>query len=258
MSQIDKTWQYSDFTIYEFNKINSTNSKAFDYIKSGQAFNNQVILAHQQTLGRGRKDRVWKSPKGNLYASLILQKNLPVQNIWQLSFLGVMVLREVVAYLLQKQGLSFEEIANVLKIKWPNDLILDNKKLSGLLLESIVNNSFAEYIILGFGINIISHPQGTLFQATNLQEFGIFIDQKQFLRLFLNKFTQIYQNWLNFGFSSIIKYWRFNAYNFKKKITVKLDEKKIVGIYEDLDQEGNLLLKVNDEVLKISAADILA
>jgi BirA family biotin operon repressor/biotin-[acetyl-CoA-carboxylase] ligase len=140
--------------------------------------------------------------------------------------------------------------------KWPNDLLIDEKKVAGLLLESKISGENCEFVVLGIGLNIESNPDNVIFPAGNLKDFGITISIELALQNFLDEFEKLYQNWRDFGFKGIRKLWLENAYKLGEKITVKLDEEKIEGIFEDLDEEGNLVLKTGEKILKISAADV--
>lgn len=241
-----KNWTHKNFTIHEFEELKSTNSHAFELANLGKISDREIILANSQTSGRGRQDRSWSSPLGNLYFSLILRPNVELEKISQLSFVAIAALQIAV------KKLSKNSVQN----KWPNDLLIDGKKVSGLLLESKISGKNCEFVILGIGLNINSNPDNTIFPATNLKDFGIEISKEEMLKNFLDEFEKIYQNWLNFGFDVIRKLWLQNAFRLKEKITVKPDGKQLEGIFEDFDSEGNLLLKIDEKIIKISAADV--
>jgi len=243
-----KNWTYKNFIIHEFDELESTNSHAFELANLQEISDHEIILAHKQKAGRGRQNRSWNSPLGNLYFSLMLRPNLPAEKISELSFVAIVALREMIK----------KEIKQVAKLtnKWPNDLLIDDKKVAGLLLESKISGKNCEFVILGIGLNIDSNPDNTIFPAANLKDFAINISPESALKDFLDEFEKIYQIWINFGFEGIRKLWLKDAFRLHEKITVKLDGKEIVGVFEDLDAEGNLILKSEDGILKISAADV--
>lgn len=242
-----KNWTYKNFTIYQFNELGSTNSYAFSRADSNEIFDREIILADQQVSGRGRQNRHWISPKGNLYFSLVLCPKISAEKIPQISFVGIIALRLAIAKLTKISPQN----------KWPNDLLIAEKKIAGLLLESKISAKNCKFVILGIGVNIDSNPDQTIFPASNLKSFGIEILPQNLLKNFLDEFEKIYQNWLDFGFEGIRKLWLEKAFRLQEKITVKLDEKQIEGVLKDLDSEGNLLLKSDEKILKISAADVL-
>jgi len=241
-----KNWTHKNFTIHEFEELESTNSHAFSLANSHEIFDREIVLAQKQISGRGRQNRSWSSPSGNLYFSLVLQPKISAEKISQLSFVAIAALR-----------ISIEKITkNSVQNKWPNDLLIDEKKVAGILLESKISEKNCEFTILGIGLNIDSNPDNTIFPATNLQNSNIKISAENALKSFLDEFEILYQNWLDFGFEGIRKLWLKNAFRLKEKITVKLDDKELDGIFEDFDSEGNLILKTDEKIVKISVADV--
>jgi BirA family biotin operon repressor/biotin-[acetyl-CoA-carboxylase] ligase len=253
-----KNWTHKNFVIHEFESLKSTNSHAFELANLKKITDGEIILAKSQTGGRGRQNRSWSSPAGNLYFSLFLQPKISAQKIPQISFVAIVALKLAIEKLApldeplrQAQGLLGD-----LKLKWPNDLLIDRKKVAGILLESKISGKNSEFVILGIGVNIDSNPDNVIFPATNLKNFGIKISPQELLKNFIDEFEKIYKSWLDFGFENIRKLWLKNAYHFQKEITITLDNKQIKGIFENFDEEGNLILKTAEKTLKISAADM--
>lgn len=242
-----KNWTYKNFTIHQFETLDSTNVKAFEMAASRQIFADEIILADAQTAGRGRLQRVWDSPKGNLYFSLVLQ---PQGFVAEISFVAIVALRQAISDLLSVLELNVQN-------KWPNDLLINEKKVAGILLESKFNQKNCEFVILGIGVNIDSSPDKAIFPATSLKNFNIAITSEILLQKFLDKFEILYQNWLSFGFAGTRAIWLKSAYKFGEKILIKLGDELIEGIFQDLDIDGSLILLTKDGVKKIAAADIL-
>lgn len=246
-----KNWTYKKFLIHEFEELESANSHAFELANSQKISDSEVILAHCQKSGKGRQNRIWSSPKGNLYFSLILKPNLPAVKIPLLSFVAILALRNAV-----EKFFSDKKLPAKIQNKWPNDLLIDKKKCAGLLLESKFNGNDVDFVILGIGLNLVSNPDNVIFPATNLKDFGIEILPRTALENFLDEFEKIYQNFLDYGFVGTRKSWLHNAFRLREKITVRSDEKEISGNFEDLDEEGNLLLNYDGKIIKISAGDV--
>lgn len=242
-----KNRTYKNFTIHQFEKLESSNKTAFELAENRQIFDREIILADVQTSGKGRQSRVWSSPQGNLYFSLLLKPKISAEKIAQISFVAIMALR-----------LSIQALRPDLKIqnKWPNDLLIDEKKVAGLLLESKVSQKNCEFVIVGIGLNIVSNPDQTIFPASNLKNSFIEISAEIALQNFLNEFEKLYENWLIYGFSGVRKLWLDKAYRLGEKILVKNNDEEISGIFSDLDEEGNLILLSENGVKKIAAADI--
>lgn len=241
-----KNWTHKNFTIHQFDELESTNSHALQLANSRQIFEREVILADAQKKGRGRMERLWSSPVGNLYFSLVLCPKISAAEVSQISFVAIVALQRVVSRALQ----------NVVEVKWPNDLLIDGKKVAGLLLESKISGNDCEFVIVGIGVNIASNPLNTIFPAGCLKDFGVNILPQDLLKFFLDEFEKIYQSWGDFGFGGVRKLWLKNAYRLGKEIGVKIDEEELRGVFEDFDLEGNLVLRCGEKLAKISTADV--
>ncbi len=241
-----KNWTYQNFTIHEFEQIESTNSYAFEAASSRQISDHEIIMAHKQIIGRGRQNRSWNSPNGNLYFSLVLRPKISAEKMPQISFVAITALQIAIAKI----------VKNSVQVKWPNDLLIDEKKVAGLLLEGKISDKNCEFVVIGIGLNIRSSPTNTIFPADNLKNFGIEISPKKALKNFLDEFERLYCNWLDFGFKGIRQLWLKNAYRLGKEISVKIGLESLEGVFENFDEEGNLLLRCGNETIKISVADV--
>ena len=119
----EKTWQFEQYLIHEYNEIESTNSLAFNLAENKRIFNNEIVLAHKQNNGRGRRNRQWQSPIGNLYFSIVLQPKVVLEKLPQLSLVAVVALNLAIKKVFLQKKIS----AQILN-KWPNDLIISQKK----------------------------------------------------------------------------------------------------------------------------------
>lgn len=246
-----KNITYKNFTIHQAPSLESTNSTAFEMAKARQLFEHEIVLADQQMAGRGRMQRNWISPKGNLYFSLVMQPKVPVSKVAQLSFVAITALRLAVEEV--SKGKNHLHIQN----KWPNDLLINGKKVAGLLLESQNNGSECEFVVVGIGVNIASNPDNTIFPAANLKDYDIEISPLDLLYKFLDKFDNLYQHWLDFGFAGVRKLWITGCYKYKEKITLKDGDAQIEGVLEDLEDDGRVVLLTQSGWRKFSAVDVL-
>ncbi len=243
-----KTSNYKQFTIHHFEELKSTNDTAFLMAQNKEIFDSEIILANSQSGGKGRNTRKWNSPSGNLYFSLVLKPNLEITKIPEISFVAITALR-----------IAIEKINNQnleIKNKWPNDLLINQKKVAGLLLESKFLQNNCDFVIIGIGLNLVSNPDNTIFASSNLKDCGIATTKQKILELFLDHFIEIYNNYLNYGFKGIRNLWLKEAYLLGKEIKVKDGEEELTGIFKDLDEQGNLLIEISGVVKKILAADI--
>ena len=245
---------YKNFIIHQFETLDSTNSHAFNLAQNKQAFDREVIVASRQNAGRGRMDRKWQSEHGNLFFSLIIRPQntiISAKNAHKLSFLSILALHT---------ALSHFNDNNKIEMKWPNDLLINQKKVAGILLESEFNQDQLDFAILGIGVNITSHPDNVLFPATHLHQANILTQKDQILEKFLDEFEKLYQLVEQFGldetFKNIRNIWLKNAYKINEMVSVNLGEEKISGVFNNVDEEGCLELTINNNIKKISFGDV--
>jgi BirA family transcriptional regulator, biotin operon repressor / biotin---[acetyl-CoA-carboxylase] ligase len=236
------------YHLLSYDTIDSTEAKRLA-LAGGQ--HGAVIWAEEQTEGKGRDGRTWISDAGNLFCSLLLQPCAPHSALPQLSFVASLSLYRALE--------SVVPATHELRLKWPNDLLLDGKKLAGILLETIpAENSDARWVILGMGVNVEHFPQETRYPATSLKAVGVeIISAKIVLSRFLNFFEPIYDEWLERGFNSIRTQWLECAAFVNKPLTLTLGETKITGIFHGIDDGGQLLLQnEQDEIHAYAAGDL--
>ena len=203
-----------------------------------------AVCAETQTGGRGRMGRHWVSPKGNLYVSVCLELgDLRQAEIY--SFLSATAL----AYAIEKvcSGIT-------VKCKWPNDLLIDGRKVSGILLET----DGVGRLIVGIGVNIVDCPDSQmLYPVTSLAKCGFTVTKETLLEELLKQFA-FWQKRLNDkgGKSAVLEAWRQKAYGIGKKIVVNLPDKREEGTFDGLDNDGCLLLNKSGEIIKITAGDV--
>ncbi len=243
---------WSNFRINHFKKIDSTNSYLLQQAKINQASEFDLIVADEQTSGRGRNNRKWHSYSKNLHFSFLLKPKIAINKICQLSFLSTIALGNVI------DNLSNQVQKNInISYKWPNDLLINNQKIAGILIEgNLIQNDY-QFLVVGIGVNINKNPLDTIFPATNLAEHQIVIDKMEFLRLFLEQFSLLYQSWLDFGFAILRKIWIKKAFKYGEYLQLTIDNQKIEGIFKDIDEIGNLLLEQNNIIKIINFAEIL-
>ena len=208
---------------------------------------NTLLFADMQTNGRGKGNRIWSSEENlNLYMSLLIDANDKSINYSNFSFLSSVCIMETIA--------RFTENLDI-QTKWPNDVLINQKKVSGILLEFDLSK---KTLIIGIGVNLVSYPENTMFTATSVKNEGFEIDRESFINYFLEKFDYYFNDLKNDGFKKIHDIWLKNSYNYKKQIVVKNSKyDNLTGIFEDFDLEGTLFLKEeNGNVAKIVSGDI--
>ena len=240
---------YKDYTILHYEALDSTNDKAQELAKQGLKMNKTVVISDIQNKGRGRNNRKWESYPGNLFASIILFLNNKQKNIHELSFLIAIAINEAIRCELKNSKIKIEN-------KWPNDIVVDSKKISGTLIESQFQNNEILYNIVGVGINIKNKPLETIFPACCINDFSKEISVENILQNFLDNLDKFLLQWQNFGFLPIRNKWLENAWNINKEVSIITQSKKITGIFENIDSEGNIEIKSQDGLIKLNIGDV--
>jgi len=239
--------------IYAFWKVSSTNNFAYKLAIHGLG-EGTLVIAEEQTHGRGRKARVWDSQfNRGLWFSIILRPNLPASSVGLLPFLASVSIAEAIESTL---GLRPE-------LKWPNDALLAGKKFCGILSEVEFANGRTKFIILGIGLNVNHKPDdfspGIREQATSLRiQSGMRVNRIELLAQILQRFEINYNTFKSNGISSILEQWKARCLRLGKSIQVVQEDMRYEGIFQDIDSEGCLILKRNTgEILKVIAGDVI-
>ncbi len=209
------------------------------------------ITASRQLSGRGRQGRVWVSEPGNLYASALLIDPAPMSRLGTLPFVAACALYATLAEL---KSLKSHNV----QIKWPNDVLINNAKISGILLESSALPNGKIAVACGFGINAAHHPDPVLYKATDLKTFGLDISPEALFAQLAVNFDAVLTIWnRGRGFDAIRTEWLRHAKGIGEMISVNLAGTRIDGIFEDIDRDGCLILALaNGHKQLISAGDV--
>ncbi|WLR53069.1 biotin--[acetyl-CoA-carboxylase] ligase [Bacillus tianshenii] len=232
--------------------VDSTQKIAHELANS-EASEGTIVVSDEQTLGRGRLDREWYSPKGTgIWTSIILRPNIPMQQAPQLTLLTAV---SVVRGIKRATGIDCE-------IKWPNDILINGKKIVGILTEMQADADRVRSIIIGVGMNInhqLDHfPEELQSIATSLAiEKGEPINRAKVLQAVLKEMEELYVDYLNEGFDVVKVLWEAHAVTIGKRIRARLMNGVIEGMAKGITDDGVLLLEGNDGKLHhIYSADI--
>lgn len=226
----------------------STNTDAKKIAKDSP--NGTIVIAEEQKKGRGRMGRKWSSPKGcGLWFSIILKPDIPPYEAPKLTLLTSVCVQEA--------------IRNTAKIsadiKWPNDILINGKKVCGILTEISAEMDAINYIIIGIGINVNNDdfPTEIKNSATSLKlEKGEVIDRVTLLVNILESFECFYKKALN-NFDDILEIWRKNCCNLGKPVKIIGKNESFEGIAINVDEDGSLLVKrENGNIEKVLSGDI--
>lgn len=233
------------YALKAFDVIDSTNEEARRLAATGQR-EPVWITASRQTAGRGRRGREWQSPTGNLAATLLIRPGKPAAECAQLSFAAAIAAQEMVA--------SFAPEAEV-RVKWPNDVLVNGRKIAGILLESASTGTVPEWLAIGIGINLAHHPEGTEFPATSLPALGITApNPSEALARLAASFAKWYETWRASGFSPLRDAWLARAAGLGTRIRARLSDGEFWGMFEGIDETGALILRESQGKTRTIAA----
>lgn len=227
----------------DFSELESTNTTALE-LSSNPPAGRYVITARRQTRGKARRGRNWVSLDGNLLMSLALP--VEAKKPAELIFIVSLSLLQTIAAM--SPGID-------VKLKWPNDVLVNGAKISGILLEK----GSGKYIIIGIGVNITAAPSSQpelIYSVTSLFDAGIKIDRCEFLRAYLKQFNRNLDLWSKQGFAPLRKAWLDNCRGLGEPITVHTEKETKKGIFTGIGADGALLLERNGQTEKIYAGDV--
>ena len=234
------------FKLYYFDSLASTQDKAKQFAKEG--FENIAIVADEQTEGRGRFSRKWISPKGGLWISFLLRPK--IDKIHHLTFLAATAAATAIR---KTSGINA-------KIKWPNDIHYNNKKICGILTEGVFGND--KFVIVGMGIDVNQEefPEDIKDTASSLKILtGKIYSLKNMAILLSNIFFELYSDYyIKEKFEDIREMWKKNCDTLGKEITAINRKKKcITGTAFDVDENCSLMIKtLSGKILKVVEGDV--
>ncbi len=214
--------------------VDSTNREALRRIAAG-APHGTAIRARRQTAGRGRRGREWISPPGNLYATLIVRP-APGAVVGQLGFVAALAAHDALG------------AHAAVRFKWPNDLMLDGRKLGGILVEAVAGAA-----AVGIGINLASAPDGMETPATHLAGR---VAPEALLDDIRAAFDAWYQSWRDDGFAKLREAWLEHAIGLGERIQARLARETVEGVFQGLDGDGGLLIDCAGRRRVIAAGDV--
>lgn len=208
------------------------------------------IMARRQTNARGRRGRTWLGGDGNLAATLIYRPWCTPSEAAARSFMAANALFEALALYAPRDSLA---------LKWPNDVLLNGGKVAGVLLESAGGGHLVDWLAVGIGVNLAHAPRDlrTEFPPVSLVgEGGRAVTPEAFLAVLAGAFATQEGKLAAMGFARIREDWLSRAARLREVITARTPRGEMTGIFESVDQAGNLILRVQGREVMIAAADV--
>lgn len=205
-----------------------------------------AIQSLQQTKGRGRHGNDWTSPMGNLYMSLLLRPSCKADKAGQMAFVVALALSDAMDEVIDP--------SHTKTLKWPNDILIDNKKVSGILLESkLDSHGRVDYLIVGTGINIFAPPEGAV-GLDQIKREPVYVNK--FRDLYLAKLLDRYTSWQNKGFAPVREAWLKQAHGIGQNMKIRLPEITYEGVFEGIDESGALIARIDGEQRIFTAGEV--
>ena len=240
----------TDFEILVFERLASTNDTLRDLAAAG-APEGTAVVARAQTAGRGRHGRSWHSPAGaGLYASILLRPPIPAREVQMLTFVAAVAVAEALV--------SFG--ATGAEIKWPNDLLLARRKVSGVLVETSLVAESVEWAVVGIGVNVAraAVPAELVDRATSLEEAGIAVDSDALCERILGRLGSWYGVLLDDGPRAVLARWlELAPMASGERVRVEVGEERYEAVTRGVTPAG--LLRVERDgghVEELSAGEV--
>lgn len=226
--------------IYSYSKVESTNDIAYRLAEQ-KAEEGTVVIATEQTKGKGRADHYWFSPCGGLWLSLVLRPSMTSSSISRLSILGALGITA-----------SIKRMFPLLspRIRWPNDAIINGKKVGGVLCRAKNEQRKAVFAIIGIGVNvnIEEFPSPLRFTATSLlKETGCHVPGETFQYYLLEELERLYFSFPDDS-SALLEEIRLFSSLLGKQVKVKTNQEELTGLVQDVDEEGRLVLRLESGI----------
>jgi len=247
--------KYIGKEIYYYPEIKSSNIMAKEKAlhREDGIIEGTLVIAERQSAGKGRLGREWFSPAGGIWLSIILYPQLPPSYIPRITLMTAVAVVKAIKICTQIES----------QIKWPNDILINEKKVCGILTEMSAELDIINWVVVGIGINVNiddrNFPEDIYQNTTSLKEtLGKEVSRVKMIQIFLQEFEKYYESLKSRKFSSILKEWKLYSHTLGRKIKVDMGERMVKGEAININEEGALILKKEDsELIKIISGTII-
>ncbi len=225
-----------------FETVGSTNDEAKTAARLG-AVDGSVFWSTNQTAGRGTHGRDWVMPAGNLAVSVIKRPRLPLAFAPQAALVTAVAISEALPAL----GVAPDRI----RLKWPNDVLVDGAKISGILMEGEADGTATRWLVIGTGINLAHHPVQTRHPATDLAALGLTVTAEDALTAYLAAFDKWWGRWRRYDFAMIATAWTARTLHKPgDRLNITIGRDTLQAAYRGLAPDGALVIEDADGVEK--------
>ena len=245
------------YRLESFESIDSTNAEALERARGGER-GPLWLVTDQQTAGRGRRQRAWISPPGNLAATIVETIDVQPPVAATLGFAAGLALEAALRTVSMESLMRSDGSANgMFLLKWPNDVLAGREKLAGILLEAeTVDGQLA--VAVGTGTNVVSAPEGTPYPATSLAALGISATAGDLFMTLSESWAEFRAIWNNgAGFPDIRNLWLDRAAGLGEPVSIQSGTSTVEGIFETIDDTGCMVLvKADGKRFPVAAGDV--
>jgi len=227
----------ADFEIEYHDTVASTNDRGRELATDGAE--DVVVLADRQVGGRGRRDRAWESPSGGVWMSVVLRPDVPPARTPLLTLAMAVAVTDAA----REHGVDAS-------IKWPNDCLVENSKLAGILTEMEGESGRVSWVVVGVGVNANVAPDELYEGATSIRAEAGDVDRRVFVQRVLERFDELREN-----LDSVLPAWRERADTLGRRVRVHLPDGELVGEAVDVTETGALVVESDGERHTVHAGD---
>ncbi|WP_315833007.1 biotin--[acetyl-CoA-carboxylase] ligase [Bradyrhizobium prioriisuperbiae] len=246
------------YRLEAFDSIGSTNTEAMAHARAGER-GPTWFVTQQQTAGRGRRDRAWVSPRGNLAASIVEVMDVAPPVAATLGFAAGLALEQALqAVSIEARLRAPDSDDTKFEMKWPNDVLAGRRKLSGISLEAEAFGKRELAVVVGIGVNVVAAPEGTPFPATALHALGVHVGAEELFAALSDAWAGLRSVWDNGrGFGALRQLWLERASGLGEQVSVKSGGSTITGVFETIDEAGCLIIATETGArVPIAAGDV--
>ena len=242
------------YRLESFETVGSTNALALERAAAGDPGKLWLVSKRQES-GRGRRGRAWSTPEGNLASTLLLIESYEMKTAATLGFVAGLSLADALDAVFAASG---PPMLPGIGLKWPNDVLVDGAKLSGILLESSILAKDRFAIAIGIGTNVVTFPDDLPYAATSLKQLGCKCDAEMLFTALSDAWTVNYRIWNEGrGLDAIRKRWLERAHGLGRTVTMQVEGRVVEGRFETIDEACRFVIREDDGTrIAVTAGDV--
>jgi BirA family biotin operon repressor/biotin-[acetyl-CoA-carboxylase] ligase len=246
------------YRLAAFESIGSTNAEAMSAARGGEG-GPKWFVTSEQTAGRGRRNRPWVAPRGNLASSVLELMDVSPSSAATLGFAAGLALESALKKVSVETSLRSAGSEHMqFSLKWPNDVLAGQHKLAGILLEAEAMADKRLAVVVGIGTNVVAAPEGTPTPATSLAALGVHIDAEGLFAVLSDAWAEFRGIWdEGRGFGEIRRLWLERATGLGQPVSIQAGAATVAGIFDTIDAAGCMIVRTPEgKRVPISAGDV--